>query len=112
MDILLHPAGTETSSGNSTSFGQGNMGIVGLFVNVAAASGTLPTLLVNIQHSPDNSVWYDVPGLTTASLVGVTTTAIVLSTLTPLADYVRCKWVTGGLNPRFTFTADLVTYSI
>ncbi len=112
MDIILHPAGTETSSGTSASFGTGNMGLVGLFVNVAAASGTLPTLIVNIQHSPDNSIWYDVTGLTTASIGAIGTVQITLASLTPLADYVRCKWTIGGLSPSFTFTADLVTYTL
>jgi len=112
MDILFHPAGTETSSGTSTPFGTGNMGVVGLFVNIAAVSGTLPTLIVNIQHSPDSSVWYDVPGLTTVSLNGITTTSVLLSAMTPLADYVRCKWTIGGLSPSFTFTAELVVYAI
>ncbi len=112
MDILLHPAGTETSSGTSTMFSIANLGVVGLFVNVAAVSGTLPTLTVNIQHSPDSSTWYDVTGLTTVSLVGITTTAVSLAVMTPLADYIRCKWTIGGLNPSFTFTTDLVVYSI
>lgn len=112
MDILFHPAGTETSSGASTAFATGNMGVTGLFVNVAASSGVLPTLIVNIQHSPDGSTWYDVPGLTTASIGGVTTVSIMLSAMTPLADYVRCKWTIAGLNASFTFTADLATFSI
>ena len=112
MDILFHPTGVETTSGTSSSFGTGNMGIVGLFVNITAASGTLPTLIVNIQHSPDNSTWYDVPGLTTTSLGVVTTVSILPSVMLPLADYVRCKWTIGGVGPSFTFTADLVVYSI
>src|SRR5258708_39485908 len=108
MDIILHASGAETSSGSSASFGTGNMGLVGLFVNITAKSGTLPTLIVNIQHSPDNVTWYDVPSLTTSSLNIVSAVSTILSNPTPLADYVRCNWTIGGVNPSFTFTTALV----
>jgi len=112
MDILVHPASTENASGNSVSFNSGNMGVTGLFVNVLGVSGTLPTLVVSIQHSPDNVTWYNVPNLITASLANVTSTSIMLGSLTSLAPYVRCVWTLGGVNPNFTFSADLVTFPL
>lgn len=111
MDLLLHPLAAESATGVSGSFDNGGLIVAGLFVNVTAVSGTLPTLIVKVQHSPDGTTWYDVPNLTTASLGGLATVSIMLSTLTPLADHVRCIWTIGGVLPNFTFTADLAVIS-
>ena len=111
MIIPFH-TGTETASGNSPTFATGNMGTVALFVNVTARSGTLPTLTVGIQHSPDGNVWYDFPNLTTTAINSVTSMSVMLPVSAPLSDYVRCVWTIGGITPSFTFTADLATYSL
>lgn len=111
MIIPFH-TGAETASGSSSTFATGNMGVIALFVNITAKSGTLPTLIVGIQHSPDGNVWYDVPNLSTTSLNSVISASVMLSTMTPLSDYVRCSWTIGGANPSFTFTADLAVSSL
>lgn len=112
MTLLLHPSAAETATGTSNSFDNGGLIVSALFVDVTAASGTLPTLIVKVQHSPDGIKWYDVPNLTTASLSSVSSVSIMLSALTPLADHVRCVWTIGGTLPSFTFTAYLATISL
>lgn len=107
MDLVLHPSAAETTTGTSSSFDNGSLIVGALFVDVTAASGTLPTLVVKVQHSPDGSKWYDVPNLATTSIAGIASVSIMLSTLTPLADHVRCAWTIGGVLPSFTFAVDL-----
>lgn len=109
MRIPFHPEAAESSNGNSYSFQRSDMVLVGLFVNVTSVSGTLPSLTVTLQHSPDGSTWYNVGS------IAVTRTSTGSSMASPaalamLADFVRIYWsVSGTLNPCFTFSADVVT---
>jgi hypothetical protein len=109
MDILFHPSGAETASGTTATFGTGNMALCGMFVNVTAASGTLPSLVVTLQHSPDGIVWYNA-GNITITITTVATIASAPPALLLLADYSRVAWTISGINPSFTFTVDLVTH--
>ena len=112
MIINFHPSSAESASGNSSSMAIGNLVAGTLFVNVTAKSGTLPTLAVKVQHSPNDSDWYDVSGLTTNALNSVLATSVAPNTLMPLADYVRVAWTIGGVGPSFTFSVDLSLHSL
>jgi len=109
MDILVHPSATETNSGSSASVGTGNMALCGMFVNVTAASGTLPSMTVQLQHSPDGVVWYNL-GNIAVTVSGVSTASASPAALALIAEYARISWTISGSNPSFTFTVDLVTH--
>src|SRR5579862_2105522 len=109
MDITLHPSATETTSGNTASFGTGNMALCGMFVNITAASGTLPSITITLQHSPDGTVWYNVGNISVTSS-GTATVSSAPPALGLLAEYSRCAWTVSGANPSFTFSVDLVTH--
>ena len=103
----FHAATEETTSGISASLGSDNI-IVGMFVNVIAASGVLPTLVVQLQHSPNGTDWYNVSGMVSGSLGTISLTDIIPSN-TPqyVADAIRIVWTIGGISPHFTFTVDV-----
>lgn len=109
MDILIHPSATETSSGSTASVGTGNMALCGMFVNVTSASGILPTMVVQLQHSPDGSVWYNL-GNISVTATGVSTLSASPAALALIAEFARISWTITGTNPSFTFTVDLVTH--
>lgn len=108
----MHLSSAETSSGSSSSIKTNDLGFTALFVNVTARSGTLPTLIVQLQQSPNGDDWYDVNSIVTTSLTSIITVSITSTDPVVLADYVRIKWTIGGLNPSFTFTTDLAVYSL
>lgn len=110
-EVSLH-TGTETSSGVTAAIPMPANTIVGLFVNVSAVSGILPTLLVKLQQSPNGTDWYDVPQASGIfQLVGLAGSG--LYPLYPannpqyVCDTVRCVWTITGVGPSFTFDASL-----
>jgi len=109
----LH-TGTETASGTSIAFGLPTNQIVGVFVNVSAVSGVLPTLAISVEQSPNGTDWYNIPNASgTVSFAGINTVALFSvfpPTGQPCCDTIRCAWTIGGVNPSFTFTVDIVNY--
>jgi hypothetical protein len=100
------PTGTvATGSGVSTPTLAGGYGGVIAYLNVAAASGTSPSLAVKLQDSPDGVTWYDVPSgaFTAATAVGTQR----LSVAGPLGNYVRASYAATGTTPSFTFDVQL-----
>lgn len=109
MRITFHASGAETQNGTSEVFQENGMVLVGLFVTVSDVAGLLPSLTVTLQHSPDNTNWYNVGN------IAVTRGAIGQAVSSPqalamLAEYTRVSWVITGTNPSLTFTADIVTH--
>ena len=75
------------------------------FINVSAASGTTPTLVVRVQvQDPVSTGWIDLPGAATASITGV---SLTLLTVTNLPRTYRLAWVIGGTTPSFTFSVGI-----
>lgn len=108
MILNFHSSAAETASGASDSFKRSDMALVGLFVNVSAVSGVLPTLVVRIQHSPDGENWYNMGSIATSSINATGTYSATPAALGLLADFIRVSWIIGGANPSFTFSADVV----
>ena len=108
MDINFHPSAQETQAGNSFTFQQSDLVLVGLFVNVTDIQGILPSLTVTLQHSPDGNVWYNVG---TIAVTRTTTGSTVSSpaALAMLADFVRISWTFSGTS--VTFSADVVAHA-
>lgn len=99
----LHSSQTETSSGVGATQLMSVHNCVGLFVNVSAVSGTLPGLVLKLQHSPDGQTWYDVPNVVSGTISTVGTFNLSPSSGQSVADYVRCVWTITGVSPNFTF---------
>lgn len=108
MILNFHSSAGETQSGASDFFRRSDMALVGLFVSVTSVSGTLPTMTVQLQHSPNGTDWYNV-GNIYVSPVNTGTYSSSPAALALLAEYIRVTWTIGGASPSFTFTADVVT---
>jgi hypothetical protein len=101
------PSATKTATGNDTGQALGGaFNNIALYVNVTAASGTTPTLVVKLQDSPDGTNWYDITGATTASLT--TTGAVAVRTTVACGHSIRAVWTIGGTTPSFTFSVNAV----
>jgi len=70
-------------------------------LSVAAASGTLPTLAVKLQHSADNITYADLTGGAFTSQT--TINGEIISFTGTVNRYVRAVWTIGGTLPSFTF---------
>lgn len=94
-------ANTHTASFDSAALELGDRGTVRLTLAVKAASGTLPTLDVALQTSPDGTTWSTVASFTQAT--GVTSQYQVVG---GIDRFVRAHCTIGGTNPSFTFSLD------
>jgi hypothetical protein len=75
-------------------------------VNVSAASGTTPTLVVRVQvQDPVSSTWVDLPSAVTGTITG---TGATLLTVSNLPRTYRFAWVIGGTTPSFTFSVGIL----
>lgn len=107
--VTLHATASETVSGTGSSIAVPANALVGMFTNISTSSGTLPTLTIKLQHTPNGNDWYDVTSFTTSSLATTGLFSIAPSSADQrVADNVRCIWTIGGINPSFTFDVELV----
>ena len=115
--------GAKVATGNGATITNVGSKGVQIVVNMGVVSGTLPTAVLKVQGSTDGgTLWYDIPGATTASLTatgqygitiypGVATTAGVATTGTTATTSMviprtwRMVWTIGGTTPSFTITA-------
>lgn len=100
----LHPLATRTATGNGSSHDNGaatsNGGVA--YLHVTAASGTSPSLTVNVQHSTDNATWVDLITFTAVTAGNQAQRVAVSGTVN---RYVRATWTISGTSPSFTFSA-------
>lgn len=110
QDELLASA-ARTATGQSDQFNVGGIasGIV-VEVNVTAASGTTPTLDVDLEDSFDGVTWNKVADINAANITaaGVTIKRLNLRD-TPTTNRLRVKYTIGGTTPSFTFTVRTYT---
>lgn len=99
VDCTLLQSATKTATFNTDAIELGDCASARLDLAVTAASGTLPTLDVEIQTSPDGSTWTAV-----ASFTQKTTTGSQHKLFAPLDRYVRAACTIGGTTPSFTFS--------
>jgi hypothetical protein len=114
--VSVEASSAKTANGNSAAaIVNHNARGVALLVNVTAATGTTPTLVVRVQvQDPVGSGWVDLPGAATASITGTGLTlltiypgiaAVANSAINqPLPRNYRLAWVVGGTTPSFTFS--------
>lgn len=99
-----------TTSGNSGDGCVGPTGTIVFFVNVTAVSGTLPTMDLAIELSPDGVTWY--PGQPAITFTQITTTVKAAKTVVSACPHFRVVWTVGGTTPSFTVTIGTSTYPL
>ena len=93
-----------TSSGQSSVFNVQEFSRITFYANITAASGDAsPQLTVKIEESPDQSNYYDIPGLEDS----IDTTGQLRLTTDEHTKYIRVNYTISGTNPSFTFTIDM-----
>jgi hypothetical protein len=98
----LEASAARTASGNGQTWHNfGPAKSLRLYVHVTAASGTAPTLVVNLQDSHNGTDWVTVasttPNITAAGVYA-------LNVESPFGDIIRATWTIGGTTPSFTFS--------
>lgn len=114
--VSVEASSAKTATGNSASAltNHSASGAV-LFINVSAASGTTPTLVVRAQmQDPVGAGWIDIPGAATASITGISNVALAIypgatvaanaAVSYPLPRVWRLAWTITGTTPSFTFS--------
>lgn len=87
------PSATTIDNGASTAFG--GVGVL----QVSAASGTTPTLVVKVQHSANGTTWADLITFSSQNSVNGEY-ATVSGTVN---RHLRAQWTIGGTTPSFNF---------
>lgn len=113
--LTIETSAARNATANGTTItnasGRGAM----FYINVTAASGTTPTLVVQLQvQDPVSTSWIDITGAATASITG---TGLSMLTVCPgiveaantkvaqgLPRVFRFRWTIGGTTPSFTFS--------
>lgn len=113
--LTIETSAARTTTANGTTItnasGRGAM----FYINVSAASGTTPTLVVQLQvQDPVSTSWIDITGAATPTITG---TGLSMLTVCPgiveaantkvaqgLPRVFRFRWTIGGTTPSFTFS--------
>jgi len=111
-DITLKQSSAETASATGSGVELGDKASMALIVDVTAATGTSPTLLVTVEGSNDGSVWYTLAKIGANGVVygdvaaapSNFTTAATVRAVVPAARFVRSKSTIGGTTPSFTYS--------
>lgn len=74
-------------------------------LDVTAASGTTPSLIVTIQDSPDGSAWTTRDTFATKTTTGTEIRALPRG----LDTNVRAAWTIAGTTPSFTFSVQVAS---
>ena len=99
VDVTLHASAARTASDNGSSVELGDRGTLRLDLVVSAASGTLPSLQVDIQTSKDGTTWRAIGGFTALAAAGSQRASF------PGCDrFVRASYTLSGTTPSFTFS--------
>lgn len=102
--LTLQPSGAQTASGAGITHGLADdIEQLVVFLNVTAASGTTPTLVVTVQESPDGVEWAYLGAFAQQTAVGTNELSFA-----QVAEFVRVSWVIGGTTPSFTFDCQAV----
>ena len=99
-DVTLAPSAARTGAFTGSAFNCHEYNQAVLTLDVTAASGTTPTLDVNVQDSADGSSWATVGSF--AQKTGVASERKVFS---GLREFIRAQHgVPGGTTPSFTYS--------
>jgi hypothetical protein len=104
-------SGAETASTTHAAVGTASYGTVVVEIDVTAASGTGPTLLLVVEGSIDGTTWFQLGRVGASGYsAGVATAPSNFTGAAhafgafPAARYVRTRSVVGGTTPSFTYS--------
>lgn len=101
LSAILWPAGSVlTATANSQALELGDRGTLRCTLAVTAASGTTPSMTVQMQTSPDGTTWTNLGAAYTAA-TGVTSQSQIFSAVD---RFVRAVATITGTTPSFTFS--------
>lgn len=114
---ILKASAAETASANHKSVVSRAGGSIVLDVNVTAASGTSPTLVVVVEGSLDGSTWFEIgrigSGSYRAGSSGTAPTNFTAAARTIAAlvgpALIRTRSIVGGTTPSFTYSVTALT---
>lgn len=92
-----------TSNGNSGAISGETGDFIGIQVDVTAASGTAPTLLIGLQWSMDGVAWA-VTDPTAEVFTSITGTTSLVRNFSVKAPQYRVIYTIAGTTPSFTFS--------
>lgn len=90
-------SGVFTAGGNGAPAGSAQASTARLSLDVTAASGTTPSLTVNIQTSHDGATW-----VTVGSFAARTAPGSERKVFNGLDQFVRASWTVTGTTPSFS----------
>lgn len=100
-EATLAASAARTTSADGPSVELGDRGVLRLDLTVSAASGTLPSLQVDVQTSKDGTTWRAIGGFTALAAAGTQRASF------PGCDrFARASWTISGTTPSFTFSVD------
>lgn len=105
LEVVPSAARTANGAGSSVAAGYGASNL-NLILDVAAASGTSPSLAVQVEWSFDGGTTFVAAGDTFAAKTG---TGKELKTVPVRAPYFRLSWTITGTSPSFTFSSTAYT---
>lgn len=107
MTNVLHASGQEQATGNGMTCPELGLVAQSLVVSVTAISlNLLGSVSFKVQHSADDSEWFDVPGLATGNLNSTGKTTIFIDPAIALMASQRVVWTFNNANS-VTFAAYL-----
>jgi hypothetical protein len=101
QERLIVGSSAQTVSGVSPAVEALGRSPIFIELNITAASGTTPTLVVSLEWTNANGVWYSadpVDQMTSRSTPGAW-----VKQFTSKGDRYRVRWTIGGTTPSFTF---------
>lgn len=99
------PSAARTTSGNGVAYETGDrVEVRGLVLDVTAASGTSPSLTVNVQTSDDNTTWRTLQSFTAVTAAPANQHLSVGG----LDRFMRFSWTITGTTPSFTFSVGVL----
>ncbi|GGM55545.1 hypothetical protein GCM10012275_28320 [Longimycelium tulufanense] len=103
-------SGAETASTTHSTVHTGKNTVAAVKVDVTAASGTGPTLVVVVEGSSDETNWVEVGRIGTDYRVGTVGSVTAFSAVAdttgvfPAMEFMRTRSIVGGTTPSFTFS--------
>jgi len=123
-NITFYSAAVKTESENSASQDTSKYRNAMLIVDVTAVSGTTPTLVIQVQTSPDGTNWYHNSMVTDKDREGsltrltaptdeakITTVSSHICWCKDLSKYTRLALTITGTTPSFTVSAVMTPYA-
>lgn len=102
--VTLLAASTETASGAGAGVAVGTLRELLVVLNVTAASGTSPSLTVEIDSSVDGgTTWVKLQTFAAVTAVGVAQISLGAPSAA-FGNLIRASWTVSGTTPSFTFS--------